>query len=1744
MSITFSSFRPDFVSNVAEVLFASPLWEDSEKQQPPCDYRELTEMPLKKDIYNAEPSYLRRAIIDGMYNDAAHYLDIMYRLFREDLISPLRDGIAVYKRTGATRYQKLSEDFDEVTSDLLIFKIEGLEGLQVRTIDGTLCRFARLTEESRSHPALSRNLIFGQVVCLSSDGFQEDYQLAQIVERDKTEEDGTIAFTFMDEDGTIVKDRSYQIADPQSYFIAYRYVLVALKSFTPYSPIPFERYIVYGKCDVRKPFYMRIDENVEDIVEDLEIRKYYENIRQGARAKIAKSKTAYDSDLEEELDTSLTKKKVGVINAYELERVKIEGKIYELDKLDEEYKPSTLDNSQRNALIKAITNEIAIIQGPPGTGKTFIGAEIASVILQNRSRWGITEPMLVIAFTNSAVDQFVEKVLEKMYSDFDRGHFCHEGPLIARLGSKSESDILKRGGFLKNDLVNIYSHDINTDGTIKELNNSFKSKRNTQLILAEASLVLYIYKRNLIGYKALTKGRIVPDRFKVELSIWKNTHCDSSGCGLDDDEAFACWLLDKSYNRGDNKMDAPPDDDEDGSDTDFTSQDLDVDESEEAVSLDKLLEDVNQLAIDVEEDLDELYLSDRKWDIVRHCPAESNVVLLGSKYKTTTKGKKFGVQKLLDRVLVSECADAKESILKVKPMEAKDVENMNSFFSLTKQRRWELYMYWMKQLRHTTEQQLPLLIENYRVACENAKNAQFWRDVEVLRKCLVICATTTGAAKEKELLEKIRCRVLIVDEAAEVFEAHVLASLVPSVEHMVLIGDHQQLRPNPSVYELAREYHLDVSLFERLVRNGFPYSTLQVQHRMNSDITRNIIQPYFYPEIIDDTSVLDYPFVPGMEKRCFFWMHEEPETTAPDAVSRSNDHEVKMIVGLISYLKMQGIDFSEITVIAAYSAQMAALRESVGNVFGRPSDDRTVVAVETVDSYQGKENRIIIVSLVRSERDGIGFLAVKNRITVALTRARHGMYVIGNFGYLSQCSSFWNKICTRMFENGLISPTLTIKCQRHGNVQEIEDPREFAEKSPEGGCQDICGASLPCGHSCPRRCHPFDDHLTYICLQSCLKRCKENRYRHPCQRLCSEECGACMRVVSVALDCGHLTNVVCSALSTAVCGERCEKMLKCGHQCSNGCGKPCANVCREPVELSNKICGHTWKIPCDEAKITQACPMPCQEVLPCGHKCADRCGQPCTVDCRKKVRRDLKCGHSIIVACCEDESEKQCQVLMIRELDRCGHSVMIPCHAGTDSSYCSAVCGKNLTCGHKCMKNCGECFVAGGCKCESTCGKVMSCGHRCSKKCGVPCEPCLALCLSRCKHQECGNSGNEQAIRYGRKCAQTCVLCPRLCDNSCQHRSCGKRCYEVCDVKPCEQPCTLQLVCGHACLGMCNEECPRLCGTCQRKNYVFLINQYLGPLEALTKLARIIEVEGCHHIFPVKYLDKHIAATQDQCNVPLCPYPECCQPIVRTHRYSKLVKKRNLEKYNQRIESAVTVPEVTKKVKMTEFWTTIKKELTDCEKLRKARSTKKKFQKKNELVANVLDTIADAERFLAVERVTRTDLYIFWSDYTKFIVLLSRLLQSLVKVTKFARAKKRTPIIRNLCSEILRKKSVQQVFDDEIRMLWSWLSNYGKTRLSGAVVPRARFLAVRCMFLNDLMVFANICNREARDLPGASAAESIRASSLKFLSATSEEDYLELFDEFEKVIIATMKNIGLDGEMQTRAQLGLNLPEF
>ena len=58
--------------------------------------------------------------------------------------------------------------------------------------------------------------------------------------------------------------------------------------------------------------------------------------------------------------------------------------------------------------------------------------------------------------------------------------------------------------------------------------------------------------------------------------------------------------------------------------------------------------------------------------------------------------------------------------------------------------------------------------------------------------------TTTGAAIQQQLLNELKAPVVFVEEAAEVLESNLLATLTPYVKHLILIGDHKQLKPKVS----------------------------------------------------------------------------------------------------------------------------------------------------------------------------------------------------------------------------------------------------------------------------------------------------------------------------------------------------------------------------------------------------------------------------------------------------------------------------------------------------------------------------------------------------------------------------------------------------------------------------------------------------------------------------------------------------------------------------------------------------------------------------------------------------------------------------------------------------------------------------------------------------------------------------------------------------------------------------------
>ena len=139
--------------------------------------------------------------------------------------------------------------------------------------------------------------------------------------------------------------------------------------------------------------------------------------------------------------------------------------------------------------------------------------------------------------------------------------------------------------------------------------------------------------------------------------------------------------------------------------------------------------------------------------------------------------------------------------------------------------------------------------------------------------------TTTGLNKFRPLIHSLAPKICLIEEAAEVCEAHIVAALVSSIEHLILIGDHEQLRPQCNVSELAEpEYALNISLFERLINNGIPSEVLSTQRRMIPEI-RRLIQPIYGDKLKDHSSVLDRPDVPGMGGvNSFFFTHRFPES--------------------------------------------------------------------------------------------------------------------------------------------------------------------------------------------------------------------------------------------------------------------------------------------------------------------------------------------------------------------------------------------------------------------------------------------------------------------------------------------------------------------------------------------------------------------------------------------------------------------------------------------------------------------------------------------------------------------------------------------------------------------------------------------------------------------------------------------------------------------------------------------------
>lgn len=309
----------------------------------------------------------------------------------------------------------------------------------------------------------------------------------------------------------------------------------------------------------------------------------------------------------------------------------------------------------------------------------------------------------------------------------------------------------------------------------------------------------------------------------------------------------------------------------------------------------------------------------------------------------------------------------------------------------------------------------PTLIEGEEHRWINPKRA-------FLANANVIGATCihTAAGMYNDIYRKFDC--VIMDEASKATPAETLVPL-QFASKVVLVGDHRQLPPyidDEIKDDLVREKEEsgdhdkhDESLFEKFV--GLENSEkctimLNNQRRMTKQIG-DLISKFFYDYALktpDDRANEPNKIMEKGKPSLIFidtsGRENREDKKAPDGTSRLNELNANVVIetlkSLDEYLGRQDKKDTKVAVISAYKGQTRYLSPKTKDL-NRNFKCIQVLDPATVDSFQGRKERIVIYDIVRSgSKAKIGFLDNPKRLNVALSRAQWLLVIIGDKEFL------------------------------------------------------------------------------------------------------------------------------------------------------------------------------------------------------------------------------------------------------------------------------------------------------------------------------------------------------------------------------------------------------------------------------------------------------------------------------------------------------------------------------------------------------------------------------------------------------------------------------------------------------------------------------------------------------------------------------------------------------------------------
>jgi senataxin len=267
-------------------------------------------------------------------------------------------------------------------------------------------------------------------------------------------------------------------------------------------------------------------------------------------------------------------------------------------------------------------------------------------------------------------------------------------------------------------------------------------------------------------------------------------------------------------------------------------------------------------------------------------------------------------------------------------------------------------------------------------------------EFDLMKSADVVFCTLCSSASRVMRLTGESIEALIVDEAAASTEPDLYIPFHLRPSKLLVVGDPNQL-PSTVLSDRAKGLGLDVSLQERLMMHcGYEFTMLDVQYRMHPEISSFPSRQFYNSQLRDGENVMVERGRRALllNGRPYSFLQVNGTETKGSTHSTCNAMEANAVVDLVKELVHESEQYRSsvqmLRIITFYTAQVFLIRKMLDNA------GFNYVLVAAVDSSQGCEADVVIVSLVRSV--SAGFLKDDSRMNVALTRARYQLVCVGN----------------------------------------------------------------------------------------------------------------------------------------------------------------------------------------------------------------------------------------------------------------------------------------------------------------------------------------------------------------------------------------------------------------------------------------------------------------------------------------------------------------------------------------------------------------------------------------------------------------------------------------------------------------------------------------------------------------------------------------------------------------------------